>query len=165
MEVVHALAGHGGGDGAGRRAAATDDGVTGLAAARPARAVVSPGGLHGEAAGREGKVERAAAGTRGDPGALVPVLILRDVGPSTGRVLVGDRLGLLMPVDDRETVQGAARVDEILSARRTRVRYVPQGGERDLTVGGRRRATGERGVPVLVMPGAELPGRAVEAVR
>src|SRR5260370_18941326 len=153
MEVVHALAGHGGGDGAGRRAAATDDGVTGLAAARPARAVVSPGGLHGEAAGREGKVERAAAGTRGDPGALVPVLILRDVGPSTGRVLVGDRLGVLMPVDDRETVQGAARVDAILSARRTRVRYVRQVGEREVTPARRPPPTGARGAPAGDIPG------------
>src|SRR5262249_61213736 len=81
--------------------------MAGLARAGPTGAVVGPGGLHREGAGRQREVERPAAGARGDPGALVGVLQAAGVGPAAGRVLVGDRLGVLVAVHDGHAVPQA----------------------------------------------------------
>src|SRR6476620_4732700 len=112
------------------------DGVAGLARAGAAGAVVGPGGLHGEGAGGQREVERAAAGTRGDPGTLVGVFRAGGVGPAAGRVLVGDGLGVLVAVHDGDAVlqARAAGVDEVLAAGGAQVGDVGHVGEGDVTV-------------------------------
>src|SRR5205823_9111310 len=52
--------------------------------------------LHCESTGREGNVLSTTGAADADPRALVRILVAAVVGPATGRVLVADRLGVLM---------------------------------------------------------------------
>src|SRR5205823_797865 len=92
-------------------------GVGDLAATLAAVEVVAPGRLHGERPGAQGDVLRGPL-ARGDPRALVGILRALDVGPATGGELVGDRLGVFVPVDDGHAVDrtGSATVDEVGAA-------------------------------------------------
>src|SRR6185437_219983 len=76
----------------------------------------------------------------------------------------GDRLGVLVAVDDGHAVQGAVAVDEVLPARGAHVGDVRAVGECDVAVRRTDRATAQCGVTVPVVPGAELAGRGVVAV-
>src|SRR5204862_6971620 len=102
------------------------------------------------------------------PGALVRGLLAAEVEPAAGRVLVGDRLGVLVARDDRGAVELARgpRADEAGPAVDAGVGDVGHVGERDVTVGGGDgTAAAEGGVAVPVVPGAEiLPGLGVEPV-
>src|SRR5436305_12459020 len=132
--------------------------MTGLTGARAASGRVRPGGLHGEPPGGQREHERAATAARVDPGTLVGVLLAGEVGPAAGRVLVGDGLGVLVPLHDREAVAPAAGTgaDEMRPAGGTHVGDVGHVGERDGAVVGGHRAAAEGGVAVVVVPGAEL---------
>src|SRR5205807_9575083 len=113
-------------------AAIGDDRVADLTAAAAAVEVIRPGRLDRERAGRQGDVLRGAL-PRGDPGALVAVLVARGVGPAAGWELVGDRLGVLVALDDRDAVERARRadVDEVLAAGAPHVGHVRHVRERD----------------------------------
>ena len=69
-------------------------------------AVVRPGRLHGERAGRERDVLRASR-TLADPGTFVGVLLSRGVPPAAEGILVGDRLRELVSLDHRHAVEQA----------------------------------------------------------
>src|SRR6476661_7852496 len=145
--------------------ASADRGVAQVAAV----GVVGPGGLHREAAGCRRDVACATGAPGGDPGALVGVLLAGvgargGVGPATGRVLVGDRLGVLVALDHGVAVVGAGGpgVDEVLPATGAHVHDVRHVGEGDVAVGAGRP---DVGVAVVVVPRAEGAARGVEAVR
>src|ERR1700756_2883012 len=88
-----------------------------LASPAAAVGVVGPGRLDGEAARAQGDVLRGpGAGT--DPRALVAVLVARAVDPAGRRVWVGQGLGVLMTLHDRDAVKhpSCAVVDVPLAA-------------------------------------------------
>src|SRR6185437_14061159 len=122
--------------------------------------VVAPGALHRVAAVAHAHVGRLALAAA-DPGALVSVLLAAGGGPATGRVLVGDGLGVLVALDDGEAIQGAGRtrVHEVLAAAGADVEQVGQVGQCDVAIG---RADTE--VTVSVVPGAETIGLVVVRV-
>src|SRR5262245_29692695 len=75
--------------------------------------------------------DRRRALAAGDPGADVAVLRAAAVEPAAGRVRVGDRLGVLVPADDRHAFggrvdAGAPGRDEVRAAGRARVADVRQ---------------------------------------
>src|SRR5664279_836879 len=143
----------------------TDSGVFDLAAAGAGVEVVGSGGLHGVAAGGQSEVlGRALAG--GDPGTLVAVLVALDVRPPAGRELVADRLAVLVTLHDRHAIGSTARpgVDEVCATAGPGVRDVGLVGEGERAVGGGGRAARQRGIAGVVVPGAELASRGVEAV-
>src|SRR5215467_12527097 len=126
--------------------------------------VIRPRGLDREGAVAGGQVERPALGPGRDPGALVAVLRAEPVGPAASRVLVRAGLGVLVTLDDRDAVERAVAVDEVLPARGAGVGDVGQVGERDIPVGGGHAAAAEGGVAVVVVPGAEPLGLVVVGV-
>src|ERR1035438_6370988 len=144
-------------------AAVGDDGVGELAATAAARGVIRPGALHREGTSGQGQVGDPAAGPRGYPGALIGVLAATGVSPAAGWVLVGEGLGVLVALNDRDAVLGAraAGVDEVRTAGATHVSDIRAVGESDVPVGGGRP---DAWVAVPVVPGAEPPGRGVEAI-
>src|SRR5207244_10958050 len=119
--------------------------------------VIRPGALHRISAVAHAHVRRGAL-TRADPRALVTVFLARElVGPAAGRILVGHGFGVLVTVHDREAIEssGRAAVDEILTAALAEIGDVRHVGERQIAVRGSR----------VVVPGAEVRGGRVEAVR
>src|SRR5215471_18055560 len=96
------------------RALRGDDPVRELASAGPAVGAVGPRALHGEGAGGKVQIGRATRAAGRDPGAEVGILEAAGVGPAAGRVLVSDRLGELVAVDDRDAIElaGVAGADE-----------------------------------------------------
>jgi hypothetical protein len=111
--------------------------------------------------------EPAVAGFGGDAGALVRGLLAAEVDPPTGRVLVGDRLGVLVARDDRDTIElaRAPGADEVRPAVDAGVGDVGHVGERDVAVGGGGGTAAEGRVAVPVVPRAEiLPTLGVEPV-
>ena len=81
-----------------------------------------------------------------------------------GRVLVGAGLGVLVAFHDGDAVERAVAVHEVLATARAGVGNVGQVGERDVTEVGGHRATGQGGVPVVVVPGTEALGLVVVGV-
>src|SRR2546430_10256619 len=70
--------------------------------------VVRPGALHRVRAIAHGHVRgRPLAGA--DPGALIAILLAQQGGPAAGRVLIGQRLGVLVAVHDRDAIEQARR--------------------------------------------------------
>src|SRR4051794_18381822 len=88
-----------------------------------------------------------------DPGALVAVLLTAPIEPAPVRELIGDRLGQLVPLDDRDSGVRAEPV-EVRPARRARIRDVRQVRVSDVAVRGRGRT----------VPGAVLRPEAGGAV-
>src|SRR5229473_933903 len=73
-------------------------------------------------------------------GSLRPLLLrVRDhaaagagaINPTCARERIGDGLGIFMSTDDRESIEVAISVDEVLPARRARVGLVRNVGERN----------------------------------
>src|SRR6266513_2059894 len=78
--------------------------------------VVRPGALHRVRAIAHAHVRgRPLAGA--DPGALIAILLAQQGGPAAGRILIGQRLGVLVAVHDREAIEQARRaaIDEVLA--------------------------------------------------
>src|SRR6185437_15258675 len=110
----------------------------------------------------QAQVGRGGAGTLAPRAQVAVLLARRRVGPAACRVLVGDGLGVLVPVDDRDAVKRAraAGVDEVLAAGRADVHGVGHVGERDVTHRG-----ADAHVAVPVVPGTEPAGLVVVRVR
>src|SRR5260370_14219363 len=81
-------------------------------------------------AAAEGHILRTAlAGA--DPRAFVAVLAAAAINPTSARERIGDRLGIFVTTDNRESVEVAIAVNEVLPARRACVGLVRDVGERN----------------------------------
>src|SRR5260370_33101399 len=81
-------------------------------------------------AAAEGHILRSAL-TGADPRAFVAVLGAGAINPTSARERIGDRLGIFVATDNRESVEVAIAVDEVLPARRACVGLVRNVGERN----------------------------------
>src|SRR5260370_19005662 len=78
----------------------------------------------------EGHVLRSAlAGA--DPRAFVAVLGAGAINPTSARERIGDRLGMFVSTDNRESIEVAIAVDEVLPPRAASVGLVGDVGERN----------------------------------
>src|SRR5580704_5935483 len=130
-----------------------DDGVLDHAAAAAFLCEVRPHPLNREDAGRERDVLNTAA-SRCHPGAEVADLLAIACRPAARRELIGDGFGVLMALNDGDSIELIARIHQPRTAAGAGVRDVREIGEREQLAGGGA-ATIQRRIAGVVVPGAE----------